>query len=192
MKVCVFIILTFRLGCQLLDGLEGRREGRRVGIQSLNVLYSANFECCCDYIEEIPFKRVRMKLRDNEADESKRDGCIQGRRKREICLYPQLLLYLTHTKMWRYNPLLRQKEVLYSSFLYSRAALGVWASVGLGTCSVEHKSEADGYVRLLLMSGKPRNCQVARINFLNVDVEHAIATATTSRWLNEGFWIVAM
>jgi hypothetical protein len=50
-------------------------------------------------------------------------------------------LYLTHTKMWRYNPLLRQKETLYSSFLYRRVALGAWASVALGTCRLEHKSE---------------------------------------------------
>jgi hypothetical protein len=123
--------------------------GWETGIQSLDVLYSGNFQCCCDYIEEIALKESKNEVGGTPkltgASKSERYIYIESKRGRQICvlscLYPQLLLYLTHTKMWRYNPLLQQKETIYSSFLYRRVALGVWSSVALATCRLEHKSE---------------------------------------------------
>jgi hypothetical protein len=118
----------------------------RRSIQSVDVLYSGNFQCCCDYIEKIALKESKNEAEGTtKAVGRKGERYIQSKRAREICvlscLYPQLLLYFTHTKMWRYNPLLQQKETFYSCFLYRRVALGVWASVALGTCRLEHKSE---------------------------------------------------
>jgi hypothetical protein len=149
--VSMFIMLfsDFKASGRLLDRLVGwgAEGGWNGSIQSLDVLYSGNFQYCCDYIEEIALtERKNGAVGTTTANRSEGERYIESKRAREICvlscLYPRLLLYLTHTKIWRYNPLLQQKETLYSSFLYRRVALGGWASVALGTCRLEHKSEA--------------------------------------------------
>ena len=57
--------------------MRGRGWVKR-GIQSLDVLYSGNFQCCCDYIEKIALKESK-----NEAEgTTKAVG-----RKRDIYIY---------------------------------------------------------------------------------------------------------
>lgn len=42
------------------------------GIQSVDVLYSGNFQCCCDYIEEIALKESKNEVEGTtKADGSK-------------------------------------------------------------------------------------------------------------------------
>lgn len=123
--------------------------------------------------------------------QSRREQGRASKRAREICvlscLYPQLLLYLKHTKMWRYNPLLQQKETLYSSFLYRRVALGVWASVALGTCRLQHKSE--GVYVLCGIAPSPDAPDLSSGLWCGWRISNQVA-ATTTVLPRNGSWIV--